>query len=55
MQLILVSEIDLKKKQQAKNIEQPNLINDSHIVCTNCSTVNGYLTGNESGDFYENR
>ena len=42
----------------SKNIdcsEQPNLINDSHIVCTNCGTVNGYLTANEYVDFHENR
>jgi len=27
----------------------------THIVCTNCGTVNGYLTANEYVDIHENR
>ena len=48
-----------KKLEETKSIkprccDRPNLINDTHIVCTNCGVVNGYLTANEFVDFYEN-
>ena len=42
------------KSIKSKCCDRPNLINDSPIVCTNCGTVNDYLTANEFVDFYEN-
>ena len=42
------------KSTDTKFHEHPNLINDSHIICTNCGTVHGYQTANEYVDFYEN-
>ena len=48
-----------EKLTDAKSVQKPcceysDLINDSQIVCTNCGTVNDYLTANEFVDFYEN-
>ena len=46
-----------KKLLETKGLQKPccdhpNLINDSHIVCTYCDAVNDYLTANEFVDVY---
>ena len=46
-----------KKLVETKGLQKPccdhpNLINDTHIVCTYCDAVNDYLTANEFVDVY---
>ena len=42
------------KSIETKCRELPNIINNSKIVCANCSAMFGYKTTNEFVDFYEN-
>ena len=35
--------------------ENPILIDDKHILCKNCGTIDGTRVGNEYADLYENR
>ena len=50
----------IKKLVETKGVQKPffdhpNLINDSHIICTYRDAVNDYLTANEFVDVYISR
>ena len=45
-------EIESIPTQCCKN---PEIMNDKHIVCTNCASVHSQLQAREFIDFYENK
>ena len=46
----VIQKLEETKSTKSKCCDRPTLINDSHVVCTNCGKVNSYLAANEFVD-----